>query len=57
MALAGIVGVIATAVIIALIDIPKFENIENSKRYKAVYFTVLVLFVLIGAAQILIRLT
>lgn len=53
--LAGIAGIIATAFVIVLADTPKFEDMENVKRYKAVYYTILALFVLISVAQILLR--
>lgn len=48
-------GVIAVAVIISLVDIPKFETLENPKRYKAVYYIVLVLFTLVSLGQILLK--
>ncbi len=55
MIFAGIAGIIATAFVIALADAPKFEDMENRGRHKAVYYTVLALFVLVSVAQILLR--
>jgi hypothetical protein len=54
-AFACIAAVVAAAFVLALADAPKFEDMENRQRHQAVYYAILVLFVLISAAQILLR--
>ena len=56
MIFAGIAGVLAMAVVIALIDAPKFEGLENKGRHMAVYYVLLTLFVLVSVAQLLLQL-
>lgn len=51
----GMIGVAAAAVLIAAVDLPKFDGMENEARHKAVYFTLLTLFVVVGEAAVWTR--
>lgn len=48
----GLFGIVAAFLVIFLIDKPKLEAEDNKKKYKAVYYSIVIAGVLIGVLEL-----